>query len=884
MRNIPSSVINQITAGSEPVFVVAIQWSSTLTEFYATKDNILDYKPYVKSVGDIENVNTLGGGSATSFEVTFDDTTGHFKGLFDTQDIHFKPISIYQYFDGMGSGLYLIFQGQISSPIVWSESSRVLTVQAITRRANIEVGFSPEEGVFPEIHESLLGQPFPLGFGKPIHVPALALQQVPTGQMTDAFGILDPTLQLQINKLTQEWGNKINYGMAAAQYAALAFLSGDESLAEQWNQISTEAQNQATDIQNDIHQLQQVKIQQEAYAKTVNYVIGGYKFPQGRRVKVKINEFMFWAVFHGKEGDYLNDAPDNFDQKCRVTLTPIIPPILQVLDNQTGELKFQQGSFTFIQAGAQITLIDDYPIDWVVNCIDSDITAVYAYRSFNGKKELTLVPDEYYDVIHYNWTGHIQPTVIRMKRPLSLVSYFENLSTTRAEDYANLVANTNGTRVLPHIVNNVDWDDQIYVTYESSVGPDIVDILIHLIETYTDYTYDTTTFNAVRADLEDYPANFCLFDRPLVDDLIEQIAYQARCRVWLKDGKYFIKYLPRKETPVDTIDLDSIEEDSFTISVTPTEEIVTKYVATWQTDYVKPPNRIILRYNAGLRKYGIQEATYDYFIYNARELVEKVATFWMIRSSNSWKRVDCVLHLGKINLETNDTITIDTPYLSCEGILEGVEYNLDDYSIRVSIWTPVRLGESTEYQFAWPADISVTTFFPTFNEITSGAAGGFNQGINGQFPKFGQIDSVYIQNRGNTRSDRPRDYGTQVLSDSSSPDAATTSTPTNQPFLVESYPNFNYAYNIVPPNRAPADTVLMAVYPGEIVSGSGDTYTVKIWKQGMSEASTNVEAKQMMIDPSDQIPATTKCHVVMNTTKSGTKEYTIQVPVWTPEP
>ena len=54
------------------------------------------------------------------------------------------------------------------------------------------------------------------------------------------------------------------------------------------------------------------------------------------------------------------------------------------------------------------------------------------------------------------------------------------------------------------------WSDELYVTFQSSVGPNIVDILEYIIDNYTDLTYDTDSFNYVRTKLAPFPANFPL--------------------------------------------------------------------------------------------------------------------------------------------------------------------------------------------------------------------------------------------------------------------------------------------------------------------------------------------------------------------------------------
>lgn len=893
MRNIPDGVISKITKGSEPVFVIGVSWRDSGMIYYATKDGIPNTLPFVQSVAGIETVTRLDGGSATNFEIVFDDTSGHFKTIFDSTDIHFRPIAVYQYFDGMGSGLYPIFFGQISTPISWDEAQRTFSVSALTRESNLEIGFSVEEGQFPKIHESLIGQPWPIGFGTPIHVPALPLQVAPSGMITKPFGIPDPTIILEIAKLQAKISDLVKVIEIALFYQTHASFQGDTDLAEQWNQVSIQAQQQKIDIELQVSSLSLTLSQQKAYERRQNFVIGGYRFPQNKRIKVKINEFLFFAVFHGKEGAYVTNAPIDFDLPCRVTLTPILPPILQGYNLTTGELDYQKQGFTYIQAGSQVTIIDDFPIDWVANCLPSDVKAVYAYRSFNGKKQLTLVPSDYYQVINDSYRGFtgptINPTIIRMKRPLSTVAYYENLRTTRAEDLATFNNQLTGVAILPHVVNNIDWDDQIFVTYESPVGPNVVDVLIWLIQTYTNYSYDTESFDSVKLSTAEYPVNFCIFERPLVDAFMGDLAYQARCRLYIKGDTYFLKFLPIEETAVDTITLADIEEGTLRISTTPTEDVLTKFVATWRPNYVKPENKIIIRHNAGLKFYGVQESNYNFFAYNDRELVERVATFWSIRNSNTWKLVECTVHLSKLNLETNDSVTLDLGSYLANGpvtaIIESCEYDIESYSIRLNLWTPVRAGEMIAYKFAWPAGLSETDFYPTFNEISSGAAGGLNQGIQGTLPP-GTSSSVSWPNSADDSNEqapqRPRDYGTRQISDVGY-SARVPPVPSSPPIAFNPEPVFSYEYKGFSPIPTVEDRVDLATYPGEIVSGSGDSYSVKIWKHGLSGKSVTVPAKQLMIDGAETIPPTVKCHVVMNRDSKGREEYTIQVPVWIPE-
>ena len=69
----------------------------------------------------------------------------------------------------------------------------------------------------------------------------------------------------------------------------------------------------------------------------------------------------------------------------------------------------------------------------------------------------------------------------------------------------------------------------MYITFQSSVGPNIVDILDYIIDNYTDLTYDQASFDYVRTKLAPFPANFPLLQRKNVIAVLKEIVFQSRC-------------------------------------------------------------------------------------------------------------------------------------------------------------------------------------------------------------------------------------------------------------------------------------------------------------------------------------------------------------------
>jgi hypothetical protein len=172
------------------------------------------------------------------------------------------------------------------------------------------------------------------------------------------------------------------------------------------------------------------------------------------------------------------------------------------------------------------------------------------------------------------------------------------------------------------------------------------------------------------------------------------------------------------------------------IGHTATEELVTKFVAKWIYDYAKDePNRAIYRYN--IKKYGTQEREFDFFIYNILELVTKSATFWLIRMANTWRRLKFKTPIKKLQAEVFDVAEVTLPDFADTNIkclIEQASYDSETYEITFDMWTPVRSGERTQYDFAWPAYIDITLLYPTEGDLLDGIAGGSGPNVDVEPP------------------------------------------------------------------------------------------------------------------------------------------------------
>jgi len=317
----------------------------------------------------------------------------------------------------------------------------------------------------------------------------------------------------------------------------------------------------------------------------------------------------------------------------------------------------------FADFGADVMLAVDDKLVYVANILPSEVVGVYAYRTIGLDRILDNVPSNIYTIDEAKDLGDLTITTITLD---------QNLSKYRDQN----------------------WDDDIYVSLKSSVGPNTVDIIIWLLETYTTFTYDATTFNAVRTKLENYPMHFAIFERKNIIEFIKEIAKQARCAVWQKNNVYYIRYLSEEPSTVDTITDDDVIAESLKLELTSTDDIATKLIGTWRPNYLPDSEQqITLRHN--INKYGTIEEEMNFYAYTNRDLVEKSLTFWLIRKCNSWVRLTFQTPLTKLNLEAFDAVFIEFDCLSVPSaacIIESSDYSSDENTITFQVWTPIRVG------------------------------------------------------------------------------------------------------------------------------------------------------------------------------------------------
>jgi hypothetical protein len=688
-------------------------------------------------------VDITDSGTSQSVTITLDDTDGTIKAIMDSTDIHKRDVRIYQWFTGLDyTDRFLLFAGKINSPITWSEKDRTVTITAVSTLEDFEIGFSPEDGnqgYFTSIPDELMGVGWPMAFGYPVNAKTIQLDRVHSGLLGEAitFPAATNTSQLAMMEF-QQAQMAFRYSTLAAKQSNAEALGNFDEFWQLQAQMDENLQEQAN---LSLQAMQPVQIyvngQLQKYKSSFR-VIGGQYFPQNTPINLNIDNAKVYGTFNGDIFSIISYTMPYDNYTGQITpMQPVIEdeelvpggvnvpvslnPGLFVESFFFGATPGQGGSPSqpfFAQAGSQVTIWDNEPIRYVVSLIPGTVVNATANATISGGYQQYLfdVPTDFYTV-EWEQFGDVGAVILTVTNALSKpIPYSEYIQ--RAGGFPQLYEDT---RLM-----SSGYGDDVFVTFQSTVGPNVADILIWFIEHYSQHSYDATSFNAARTYLANYPANFSISDRKPVMQVLQEIAYQARCALYLRDEVFYLLYLPVAPTPVSTITEDDILADQgMTITYTPdSDSLVTKAIGTWEAMGAQDqPNQIILRGN--ITKYGLLEEDTDYYIYNNADLVIKAMTFWMIRKTNTWKQLSFNAPLTMLALETFDCVNLNfaKPYVASSeviGIVKQAAYDSASNSVALVVWVPVRAGEMTVYPFAHPSTLSPQLLYPLPVDVEQG--------------------------------------------------------------------------------------------------------------------------------------------------------------------
>lgn len=926
MRTISAAAVAELakTSDIEPVILVKIYWNGGNGITYSDrKFEPFGFQGKILSVGPIDDViNIQGSSSSAQVSILLDDSDGTLKAIFNTSDIHKTRVQLLQWFSNLPvSEAFVVFDGQINSPIEWKESDRTLSFEAVTAIENLEVGISIEELTFNLMPESLLGRAWPVVFGTAGGVPALLIQETPSAVIARGVGVVnEPVWDFELAELAaavdaalNNWRLMFQVGVGTAIIASgyksdfPPFHYKDLDRADALDAAAQDCFNQAAAFYAEALTIQdQIRVKNIEYDKQQSFSPAAFEIvtnnlPAGTTLTFKAGDMTLIGVYNGqyffitdKQFPREKNVKGKFNQFTNSLVAGNISSSLGYPLSQAFEVNnsgLPGGSkFYWLEGGTQLRATN-FPLNYIASIGHVNVLRVYAYQ--NGVR--TIVPNYYYSVVHTTYANSgglpLLVTYIHMDVPLT----------------SRVIQDNNAKK-------DITWDsDEIEVDCSGGIGPNAVDIMIWAITNFTSFNYDATSFNAIRTKLQAYPCNFVLMERISCTQFLEELAFQVRCAIWLNDNTFYLRYLSERPTAVDTITDDDILVESLSVTCTPTEDLVTKLTARWRARYnQQKDNLIIYKYNT--LKYGTFPLEYNFYAFSVRELVAKSAEFWIIRKSNTFKIIKFKTTIAKLRLENFDPVTIDLengmvangPVL---GIVQKAVYNSDDNTIDFEVWVPVRLGEMEEYPFAHPAGLDVTYRYPVQNDPNL-ATGNPYEAIQGSLPDPQTFQAgtfnLYV-NRDPTILDPPvygrdepvGDAGDEAPTENPQvPTSGTIVSPGTAVgaggYSVNDYGKINgndpledankyTKYTVNNPKEVVIPDPVPATFPGQIVSGTDGDYQVKIYTRGLNGGTTTVPVKQLKVRTGETIPPDTWVEVhrhVWKVERQLQVEYTMQSPIW----
>ena len=727
MRSLSAGALATLasSSGIEPVLIVEIAWGDSTIISYSDRVfqeyNLMGKLLELNTFDSFVNVET-GSNSATA-TIKLDDTDGSIKAIFNNVDIQKRPVNIYQWFANLPiSDAFLVFEGLINSPMVWDEGARTLSIEAITHLEDLEAGFSVEDGQFTNVPVDMVGKPWPMPFGTVINMPALRIDDIPTGQTEQNYGISDPTLATEIQKIICQSGKQVAMGDCLSRAGADLILAGwfDEGGSQQQDfQLiikGEELQQRARDIFNavagnsakQVAQLQAKQSAQQYYDTNVLQIANGWKFTQGVEVGVKIGkDSYYFGVFNGDSFTVFSRMTELDILMMEPTQGPWVPQLQQQLNPPSSSSSTINIQFPSVIGGPfdpYLSFAGYDPTDnldfltptksekdsnpcgppnflFFESAICAKLLGGSQQSQFATRQALYHIPagssvkPAFGYPIRYVVSIIPGTTVIGVSAMGTLVSdvngvYVSNGIKTLVsvpqpywsvseQNFGGITA-TILTVIQPlDSIVGYDFGNQPYVSVVSPVGPNMMDILAYFINTWASPIYSIDPVSFATVHAQ-VAAFPCNFYLAEKKNVFQIIKdLSYQSRIMTSFGEGTFEFL---YLPQDATPVDSISESdvlSKSLTVTTTRtEDIVTQYKATWQDDYSNPVKNIWVLQYNLAKYGLHKAEHNIQIYNLEWEVEKTALFWLLRSANTYKILKCKLLIHKLNLEPLDTISL----------------------------------------------------------------------------------------------------------------------------------------------------------------------------------------------------------------------------------
>lgn len=773
--------------GNRPYIIVGINWGGgvihystrTLTVGSITADGKILSMSAVSQTSKSQN-----SGSSSTVTLTLDDGNNDLRSKIDITRLEKREAIIYQGIEGLSSkDLAVLLYGQVTGPISWDEGNRTLTFSITSDIETKDVGFSPTPNDFPDLATDAYNVPWPMVFGTVKNVPAVRIRKPVRAVLASGISFINDVARINTIQVSYKEKGKIISGTMDELTSGVECMIRDTNTGED-NTIHLEEQQDGDlstmpvgeDVMLDVdgvrfkgrydNNTKTFKVSQANVPLYSNLKVGDRDIDDpAEKQAIKDKEratqgIYFWLP---ESADYVDitgcyiyfKSPFNWQARCYrivsqvgrkcqldryyetaqgveklLTSTDTIEAVYPIArSGHTSyelERRFNDGAFEWTPkhtdakaalrerqknvpywsrpSGTEVKRGETDPEIYIVSCVP--LEEIYSVSGI--KKESLEVGKD-----------------LEIYRQLTSPNYTVQLESNFQVngDFASAI-------LLKTPLKDLDegkWSDRLFVSCKSTIGPNVSSIITYILERFTDYRIDSTSFANVQAQINSYPAHFAYTDRENALRVCEEIAWQARCALILDNQTAYLRYLGAQGDSSMTLDTSNIKLKSVAFSYSDTTEIITRLLGSWTPDYRDAPKankynaartrrtREIIRaltddsrvtenqtkleiYENNIDVYGLKSQEAKFFIYNNQASVIKGLNFWGPRFSNSWKTLKLTTFLPALHLQVFDTVYINLPEFfnfGIYGVVLATTYNPQTFEIELEIWLPIKAGDLT---------------------------------------------------------------------------------------------------------------------------------------------------------------------------------------------
>lgn len=725
MRQLSPDVVTYLNTqyGTEPVSVVKVYWSETDIVNYGDKADPLNFvEGKLLELSPIDDIVTLNGsGSSRSITFTLDDTDGTLLERLNNKDVYQTKVDVYQSFAGMSlASAVRMFTGFINTPVDWSEGERKATFTVISRLDDAE--FGAEMGVagvkLHEFYDRLEGITLPFIVGNVYRYPGTAFSMPPRGVILKGFAYVNKELYdaeiiaigQEQQKAIQQAGFCYNGGVLADLRRAEAEAAGDTEGAQGYQQEREQWYQQYVQYSNEVVQL------------GIDQTTLRVDYEEKKKYSYESQPVQIYVDSIRKDTPAQNATPQEIELLYRVEIG--------------GDQYVATYSYNFLNITRPAS--QDYKAGtaFVSQVYDKTVTRITESRANAQRFKWYDAGTQFRDVtgkIKYFFGLNCQVQRVYGKSRGVKVALPNGMWTPKTFDIKNnqdeVVANLAGIEVpvLTSILNPagepVFDGDEVWADLKGNA-----DTLGEVIEAAVAYSanleIDEATFISEVGPYNGRTLSGVFAGQTGVLDFIRDVCYQNRIAVWIDGNTLKFRDMSKKPTPVDVITPADVEEKTLVMGMTNTDGLVTKYTGLYRPRWdAEQPNQISFRYN--VLKYGLREKSYNFWLFGNPEAVFQSAGFWCVYEGTCWKTLTMRVGGNKLGLETNDAVSLENfnglfSRDNVVGIVTSAVYNSDSHSVDLSIWLPIRAGEMTEFEFAYPAQADKVAFDKYTGDFLSG--------------------------------------------------------------------------------------------------------------------------------------------------------------------